>query len=67
MPLSKDLLHTYLTYHCPRCGHPVVKSGAWFWSARRVVCQGTCNRKLRLTYADKVALFEEHAARHPPT
>ena len=60
MTLSRRLLHADLTFHCPHCGLAITKSGSWFKSIVQFKCQG-CQREVRLTYTDKIALFEKHA------
>ena len=59
MPLSGNLRTVDLTIECPRCNHALVKSGGWFQTIPHFTCEG-CQSKIRLTYADKVALFEKH-------
>jgi hypothetical protein len=49
-----------LIFCCPHCGHALVRKGAWFQTVRGFKCGG-CWRMLRLTYDDKVALFDKHA------
>ena len=61
MPLSDNMSSVYLTFRCPVCRHPLVKRGGWFRVIGRFECAG-CQSNIRLTYRDKVALFEEHAA-----
>jgi transposase-like protein len=60
MPLSARLLPVALTFECPFCKHPLVKSGGWFQMAASFWCAG-CHREVRLTYSDKLVLFEKHA------
>jgi transposase-like protein len=60
MRLSESLHYVDLTFECPFCGYPLVKSGSWFRSVRRFKCEG-CKREVRISYFDKVALFEKHA------
>ena len=60
MPLSSSLRSVDLTFECPACNYAKVESGAWFQAVGRFKCEG-CQREVRLTYADKVALFEKHA------
>jgi hypothetical protein len=60
MPLSDKLLHKDLTFYCPYCARAIVKKGEWFRTGPKFKCQG-CQHEVRLTYADKVALFEDHA------
>jgi DNA-directed RNA polymerase subunit RPC12/RpoP len=58
--LSSNLREVDLTLECTECGHLIVKKGAWFMTASTFKCC-RCKAKLRLTYSDKVALFEKHA------
>jgi len=44
----------------PHCDLAIIKPGSWFQSVRQFNCQG-CKREVRITYVDKVALFEKHA------
>jgi transposase-like protein len=60
MPLSGKLLRVDLTFNCPHCHHAIVKSGGWFQTIGQFKCKG-CKREVRLTYADKGAVFEKHA------
>jgi hypothetical protein len=59
MSLSSSLRHVYLTLKCELCGHLLVKEGVWFWTASTFKCQ-ECKGERRLTYSDKVALFDKH-------
>jgi transposase-like protein len=45
---------------CPFCTRALVKSGSWFQTIGRFKCNG-CQLEVRLTYSDKVALFDKHA------
>jgi hypothetical protein len=60
MPLSGRLIYVKLTFNCPYCGHALTKSGGWFQSVGRFQCAG-CQREVKLTYDDKLALFKKHA------
>ena len=60
MPLSDSLRYVDLTFDCPHCDHPLIKSGTWFQSVGCFKCEG-CQREVQLTYDDKVALFDKHA------
>ena len=60
MPLSGRLIYVKLTFNCPYCGHALIKSGGWFQSVGRFQCAG-CQREVKLTYGDKLALFKKHA------
>ena len=55
-----------MTFECPLCDHPVIKSGIWFSTVGRFKCEG-CQREVQLTYDDKVALFDKHARVREPT
>jgi hypothetical protein len=57
--LSSSLRHVYLTLKCEVCGHLLVKEGVWFWTVSTFKCQ-ECKGERRLTYSDKVALFDKH-------
>jgi hypothetical protein len=59
MPLSAGLRNIKLTFCCSRCGHALVRRGL-VPNVRGFKCEG-CQRVLRLTYDDKVALFDKHA------
>lgn len=60
MPLSTGLRDKPLTFNCPHCGRATVKNGGWFQTIGRFTCRG-CERTVRLTYDDKLALFQKHA------
>jgi transposase-like protein len=60
MPLSAQLRYVALTLECKHCGHALMKNGGWFMAAPRFKCAG-CQREVRITYDDKVALFAKHA------
>jgi transposase-like protein len=60
MPLSLSLHSVSMTFECPFCTRTLVKSGGWFQTIGRFKCNG-CQREVRLTYSDKVALFDKHA------
>ena len=70
MPLSDSLRFVFLTVECPVCNHPLVKKGGWFRTVGRFKCAG-CRNEIRLSYRDKIALFEKHAgvtpSAQPPT
>ena len=61
MPLSGSLSSIDLTFRCPVCNYPLVKRGGWFRTVGRFKCAG-CQSDIRLTYRDKVALFEGHVS-----
>jgi transposase-like protein len=60
MPLSLSLHSVSMIFECPFCTRALVKSGSWFQTIGRFKCNG-CQREVRLTYSDKVALFDKHA------
>jgi transposase-like protein len=60
MPLSAILLNVEMAFECPLCGHALVKRGSWFQTIGRFQCRG-CQDPVRLSYKDKLALFERHA------
>ena len=60
MPLSITLRTIDLTFECPRCSHAFVNTGNWFMTIGRFTCE-ECRCEIRLTYDDKLALFERHA------
>jgi transposase-like protein len=51
---SQRLLTLDLAFDCPQCGHPMIKTGAWFQSVGRFTC-AVCQAPIRLSY-----LFEKH-------
>ncbi|MDW6025887.1 hypothetical protein SAZ10_29420 [Mesorhizobium sp. BAC0120] len=60
MTLSSSLLHIEMTFDCPFCAHPLVKTGTWFQTTSGFRCV-RCQKQVRITYSDKVALFDKHA------
>jgi transposase-like protein len=62
MPLTKGLLHVFLSHSCPHCGHKLEKMGAWFQTISRYDCS-SCGQSVRMTYEDKVRLFETNVHR----
>jgi transposase-like protein len=62
MPLTMGLLDVILSHSCPHCGHKHEKKGSWFQTIGRYTCL-TCHRSVRITYDDKVRLFEMNAHR----
>jgi len=60
MPLSLRLRDTDLTLKCKHCDWPLIRNGNWFITASRFRCVG-CKREMRISYGEKVALFERHA------
>ena len=62
MPLTKGLLHVFLSHPCPHCGHKHEKMGAWFQTISHYDCL-SCGQSVRMTYEDKVRLFEMNVHR----
>ena len=62
MPLTKGLLDVILSHPCPHCGHKHEKKGHWFQTIGHYTCPA-CDRSVRITYDDKVHLFETNAHR----
>ncbi|UVK47546.1 hypothetical protein BPNPMPFG_003333 [Mesorhizobium sp. AR07] len=60
MSLSQSLMSFDLTFECPHCQLVLTKTGSWFRVVASYECEG-CRRKIRITYPDKVALFNNHA------
>jgi len=60
LPLSLSVIGVLMTYDCPHCRSPHTKTGQWFISASHFRC-GQCSQPIRLTYSDKVTLFERYA------
>jgi DNA-directed RNA polymerase subunit RPC12/RpoP len=60
MSLSALLRNVDLTLECKSCGHLIIKKGEWFIGASTFKCD-QCKGEVRLTYSDKVALFDKHA------
>jgi hypothetical protein len=65
MPLSGRLLHENLTFHCPHCDFAIIRSEGWFQTVGRYRCRA-CDREVRLTYDDKLALFDKHTDEKRP-
>jgi transposase-like protein len=62
MSLTKDLLDVSLSHKCPSCGHSHQRSGKIFRAITHYVCEA-CGTDVRLTYPDKLALFQANAHR----
>jgi hypothetical protein len=60
MSLSLRLRNVDLTLECKYCGGQKIKKGQWFLVIAKFTCEN-CKREVRLTYKDKIALFERHA------
>lgn len=61
MPLCQNLCPLEMTFKCPRCGLALLKPGRWFQVASKYRCEG-CQSEIRITYPDKIALFQKYAA-----
>jgi hypothetical protein len=64
--LSVALSYVLMTYDCPHCRSPVTKTGLWFKVAGHFRC-AQCGQSVRLTYSEKLTLFERYADRLGPT
>ncbi|SDR64223.1 hypothetical protein SAMN05519103_09543 [Rhizobiales bacterium GAS113] len=60
MTLSSKLNDVLFLLGCPHCGREENKKGSWLKSARRFLCAG-CGGETRVTYSDKIMLFEKHS------
>ncbi|RWE12304.1 MAG: hypothetical protein EOS23_10660 [Mesorhizobium sp.] len=60
MSLSPSLFSVGLTFQCPQCNFTVIKNGSWFQVVSHYRCDG-CGREIRITYPDKIAIFQKHA------
>ena len=63
MPLTRGLLHVFLSHSCPHCDHKQEKMGRWFQSVRSSYSCPSCGQSVRMTYEDKVRLFETNVHR----
>ncbi|WP_292662902.1 hypothetical protein [Mesorhizobium sp.] len=59
MGLAEDLSDVALTFECPDCSHPAVRKGSALRTIPHFKCDG-CNAKVRITYPQKLAIFEKH-------
>jgi transposase-like protein len=59
MGLAEDLSDVALTFACPDCSHPAVRKGSALKTIAHFRCDG-CNAKVRITYPQKLAIFEKH-------
>ncbi|RWK44418.1 hypothetical protein [Mesorhizobium sp.] len=59
MGLAEDLSDVALTFACPDCSYPAVRKGSALKTIARLRCDG-CNAKVRITYPQKLAIFEKH-------
>jgi transposase-like protein len=64
MPLSGRLLPIKMSFSCPACRLPIVKTGGWFQTMKHFVCE-SCGSSIHLSYGDKLKLFEAHADLSP--
>ncbi|RUX72353.1 hypothetical protein EN962_30700 [Mesorhizobium sp. M7A.F.Ca.CA.001.09.2.1] len=62
MPLPQTLSSIEMTLECPACGTAFIKPGRWFIAAAHYRCEG-CQRLHRLTYPEKVELFDRYTKR----
>ena len=62
MALTSGLLDVLLSHPCPRCGHRQEKKGSWFKTISHYTCP-SCGHSVRMSYDDKVRLFEANAHR----
>ena len=60
MPLGLELMDTLMRYVCRECGTAVEKRGGSFKSVAHLRC-ASCGHISKLTYSDKIALFERAA------
>ncbi len=60
MPLSIHLRDVPLTFPCPHCSRAIVRNGSWFTTIAHFKCDG-CGTRMRITYPQKVALFDRHS------
>ena len=59
MGLAENLSDVALTFDCPDCSHPTVRKGSALRTLAHIRCDG-CNTKVRITYPQKLAIFEKH-------
>jgi transposase-like protein len=59
MNLTAELYGVLLVFGCPHCARELTKNGSWFKSISRFVCAG-CGREARITYEDKIRIYEKH-------
>jgi hypothetical protein len=58
--LSLLLRDIVLRHPCQCCGHMHEKTGEWFLRSRQFTC-AACRTTARITYDDKIKLFDDHA------
>jgi transposase-like protein len=59
MGLAEDLFDVALTFACPDCSYPAIRKGSVLKTIAHFRCEG-CNAKVRITYPQKLAIFEKH-------
>lgn len=59
MGLAENLSDVALTFDCPECSHPTVRKGSALRTIAHIRCDG-CSTKVRITYPQKLAIFEKH-------
>ena len=59
MGLAEDLSDVAIAFDCPDCAHPTVRKGSALRTIAHIRCDG-CNAKVRITYPQKLAIFEKH-------
>ena len=62
MTLSDNLLHLDMTFVCPGCGLPIIKTGQQFKTASEVLCD-SCGLTTLLGFPAKVLLFKQYQSR----
>jgi len=60
MTLNSKLRATTMQMACPSCKHDIVQLGSWFQSRSPFPCP-FCGTEIRLTYSDKLALFQKYS------
>ncbi|WP_127298265.1 MULTISPECIES: hypothetical protein [unclassified Mesorhizobium] len=59
MALSPELFDQDMILNCPICNRAMVRKGYWIKSVKAFTCDG-CHNEMRLTYGQKIAIFERH-------
>jgi hypothetical protein len=59
MGLAENLSDVALAFECPNCSHPAVRKGSALRTIAHIRCDG-CDAKVRITYPQKLAIFEKH-------
>jgi hypothetical protein len=60
MSLDNRLMNVDLTHPCPHCGNEHTMKGRWFSVVRTYRC-AVCRDEVRMTYPEKMVLFERNA------